>query len=207
MRTHARPVRRFVIFMLLAGLGWAGVPAMAEPSATQPDDQPASQLSGQPVELLGLRSAVPPGWVAEAPQSGMRLAQFRVPADGGGEGAEMVVYYFGPSQGGTLEANLDRWKSQFSGPDGGPVEPEITELKGALPATLVALRGNYARGVGMGPAGEALPDRMLLAAIVETPEGNIYPQLHGPAAVVAQARAGFVAFIEGLAPVQSASGD
>jgi hypothetical protein len=158
----------------------------------------------QPVELLGLRSAVPAAWVAAQPQSNMRLAQFIVPAAGDdGEGAEMVVYYFGPAQGGTLEANVGRWQSQFTGPDGGPVEPQITELEGAFKATLVSLRGSYARGVGMGPTGDALPDRMLLAAIVETPEGKLYPQLHGPAELVVAARPAFVGFIEGLVPVQS----
>lgn len=194
-----RLVRRFVSVWLLAGLGWSGL-LFAAASAIAPA---APQL----VDLLGLRSTVPADWVAEEPQSDMRLAQFRVPADGGPEDAAMVVYYFGPSQGGTLEANIARWQSQFTGPDGGPVEPQITELDGTLPATLVTLRGNYARGVGMGPVGEALPDRMLLAAIVQTPQGNLYPQLHGPAAVVEQARPAFVAFIQGLAPVESDDGD
>lgn len=165
--------------------------------------QPAG--GSQPVELLGLRSAVPATWVAAQPQSNMRVAQFTVPAAGDdGAGAEMVVYYFGLAQGGTLEANVERWQSQFTGPDGGPVEPEITELGGELEATLVSLRGSYARGVGMGPTGDALPDRMLLAGIVETPKGNLYPQLHGPADLVTAEKPAFVAFIEGLVPVASA---
>jgi hypothetical protein len=160
----------------------------------------------QRVELLGMASEVPSGWVASEPSSSMRLAQFQVPAAGGGDtgdDAEMVVYYFGPGQGGSVEANVERWVSQFSRPDAEPVEPVITELEGELPATLVELRGSYARGVGIGPGGESLPDRMLLAAVVETPEGNLYPQLHGPAAVVASAREAFVAFVEGLATVSS----
>jgi len=192
-----RSVRRFVSVWLLAGLSWSGLLSAAE-SAIAP-------AAGQPLELLGLRSTVPADWVLEEPQSSMRLAQLKVPADGGLEGAAMVVYYFGPSQGGTLEANVERWQSQFTGPDGDPVAPEITELNGALPAKLVVLRGNYARGVGVGPVGEALPNRMLLAAIVQTPQGNLYPQLHGPAAVVEQARPAFVAFVEGLAPANSAT--
>jgi hypothetical protein len=168
----------------------------------------AGQDAGsQPVEMLGMRSHVPAGWVAEAPQSNMRVAQFSVPAAGEGDGAAFVVYYFGPGQGGSLEANLERWQSQFSSADGGPVEPDITELSGALPATLVSLRGSYARGVGVGPAGDALPDRMLLAGVVETPKGNLYPQLHGPAALVAAQQPAFVAFIEGLEAVPSSAVD
>jgi hypothetical protein len=186
-------------------LAAAAVPLALLASAIATAETPPGS---QPVELLGLRSTVPAAWVVAQPESNMRLAQFSVPAAGGdgGEGAEMVVYYFGPAQGGTVEANVERWQSQFTGPDGGPVEPQITELGGDYPATLVSLRGGYARGVGMGPTGDALPDRMLLAGIVETPQGKLYPQLHGPADLVAAQKPAFVAFIEGLAPVQSAAG-
>jgi len=156
---------------------------------------------GQRVELLGMTSELPADWVAEAPESRMRLLQFRVPAaDDADEDPQLVVYYFGPGQGGSLDANVERWKSQFSNPDGTPVEPVITELSGSMPATLVELRGSYARSIGMGPGDEALPQRMLLAAIVETPKGNLYPQLHGPAELVARNRDAFVAFVEGIAP-------
>ena len=153
----------------------------------------------QPVTLLDMESQVPATWVVQEPSSGMRLAQFAVPGVDGGEAAELVVYYFGPGQGGTLDANVERWASQFSGPDGA-VEPEITELDGAFPATLVELSGSYARGVGMGPTGDAQADRTLLAALVETPEGTLFPQLHGPADLVAAQRDGFVTFVEGLRP-------
>jgi hypothetical protein len=68
-----------------------------------------------------------------------------------------------------------------------------------MPATLVELEGSYARGVGVGPSGEVQPDRMLLAAVVETPKGNLYPQLHGPAELVKSQRADFIAFLKGIA--------
>ena len=158
--------------------------------------------AGQTVQFLDLTSEVPGDWVASKPSSDMRLLQFTVPATGDAKGgdAEMVVYYFGQGQGGSLDANVKRWASQFSTPGGDPVEPVITPLSGKMPATLVELKGNYARGVGMGPTGDAVPDRMLLAAVVETPSGNLYPQMHGPADLVAAQKGAFVAFIEGIAP-------
>jgi hypothetical protein len=159
----------------------------------------------QQLSFLDLTSSVPDAWQVEQPSSSMRVLQLRVPGAEGAEEVQLVVYYFGPGQGGTVEANVARWKSQFSGPDGGPVEPEITRLdQAALPATLVALEGSYARTVGMGAGAEAKPDRMLLAAIVEGPQGNLYAQLHGPAAQVAAARGDFVAFVEGITPSQPA---
>lgn len=159
--------------------------------------------AGQTLTFQGFESEVPADWARHAPSSAMRLLQLDVPAAEGGEGGQLVVYYFGPGQGGSLEANLERWKSQFTHPDGSAVEPVVTTLRGDLPATLVELRGDYARGVGMGPSGNALPDRMLLAAVVETPEGNLYPQLHGPAALVAAKRQDFIGFIEGIRPAKS----
>ena len=120
----------------------------------------------------------------------MRLLQFTVPAADEAGAAELVVYYFGPGQGGSLEANVARWTSQFSADDG-PVEPAITPLTGKVPATLVELNGSYARGVGVGPVGDALPNRTLLAGVVETPRGNLYPQLYGSADVVAKHKAEF----------------
>lgn len=154
---------------------------------------------GQSVRFLDMISAVPAEWMARPPSSGMRLLEFSVPARGAGDEheAELVMYYFGPGQGGTLDANVARWTSQFSGPNG-PVEPLISELDGEMPATLVELSGDYARGAGMGPVGDALPDRMLLAAVVDTPQGRLFPQLHGPEATVSAQRDAFVAFIKGI---------
>jgi hypothetical protein len=134
----------------------------------------------------------------------MRTLQFRA-GQGDPDGAEFIVYYFGPGQGGSLEANLARWRSQFTAPDGGPAQPVVTELDSALPATLVELEGSYARGVGMGPAGDALPKRMLLAGLVETPRGNLYPQLHGPADLVRGLKPAFVAFMRELQPAEAAT--
>jgi hypothetical protein len=176
------PTRLSIPLILAASLAWA---------------------AGQVVTFQGLTSELPADWVASEPSSSMRLLQLGVPGAEEGEGGQFVVYYFGPGQGGSLEANLERWVSQFSNPDGTPGEPVVTPLKSPMPATLVELRGNYARGVGMGPTGDALPDRMLLAAVVETPQGNLYPQLHGPAALVTAQRQAFIGFIEGIRAAES----
>lgn len=101
-----------------------------------------------------------------------------------------MVYYFSPGQGGSLEADVSRWTSQFRS-DEAPVEPVITPLTGNPPATLMELTVSYARGIGVGPVGEALPNRTLPAGVVETPRGNLYPQLYGSADVVAKHKAEF----------------
>jgi hypothetical protein len=155
---------------------------------------------GQRVQFLGMHSSLPAQWQPEEVASGMRVLQYRVPGTGAGADGEFILYYFGAAQGGSLQANVARWKSQFSNPDGSEVEPVISRLKGAFPANLVELEGSYARGVGVGPQGDAVTGRMLLAGIVESPRGNLYPQLHGPAELVKALRGDFVAFIEGIRP-------
>jgi hypothetical protein len=112
----------------------------------------------------------------------------------------VVVYYFGPGQGGSADANIARWTGQFSSPDGGPVTPEVTTLDGAtFPTTVVDLEGSYARGIGMGGS-EAEPDQELVAAIVETPEGSLFLQLHGDQEAVAAVRNDYLAMVSSIQP-------
>jgi hypothetical protein len=171
---------------------WA---ASAVPVATAAD-------AGQAVRLLNLESSVGADWEHQQPTSTMRLLQYGIPAAGGGGPATFVVYHFGLGQGGSIEANTERWQSQFSTADGGPVEPVVTTFKaGELPVTVVELKGSYARSLGMGQRVEAQPDHTLLAAIVETGQGNLFAQMHGPTASVEAQRAAFEAFLRGLKPV------
>ncbi len=151
--------------------------------------------------LLDYSTRVPAKWVAEKPSTSFRLAQFKVPGKSAANRASMVVFYFGPGQGGSPEANIARWVSQFSRPDRSPVKPLVRRYTvGALPVTSVELTGTYARGIGMGQQNTSMPDRTLLAAIVETSKGNLTFQLWGPRATVAAHRAAYDEMIAGLKP-------
>lgn len=151
------------------------------------------------VSFLDLTSTVPADWVKQPPSSSMRLVQYEVPGRGG-EKADFVVYFFGKTQGGSADANIARWRSQFTtGPDGGPVEPSVSRFKVEdMPVTLVELRGSYARNVGVGPGETARSDQTLLAAIVEAPAGNLFVQLHGPSDTVQAEKAQFLQFLRGI---------
>jgi hypothetical protein len=151
------------------------------------------------VSLLGYTTAIPTGWVSRAPASAMRLAEYTVAAPNGGTGAEVVVYFFGKGQGGNVQANLARWKAQFSTPDGSPVPETITrDSTGAFPITFAEYRGTYARGIGMGSPETAKPDQRLLAGIAETPRGTMFIQLFGPAERVSAERDNLMTFVRGL---------
>jgi hypothetical protein len=179
--------------------------ADAEPAQTRGQSDPAQAESPtQEVAFLHYKAPLPAAWIAEQPASSMRLVQYRVPGAGADE-ARFVIYYFGKGQGGSVKANIARWQSQFSGPDGSAVEPIVERFPvGKNSVTLVELMGNYARGVGAGPSGEFKEKQTLLAAVVETPSGNLYPQLHGASELVAQQKAGFRAFLRGIRLVAGA---
>jgi hypothetical protein len=58
------------------------------------------------------------GWTVEKPTSAMRKAQYLLPhAEKDTEDASLVVFFFS-GQGGTPQANIDRWTQQFEQPDG-----------------------------------------------------------------------------------------
>ncbi|MGH7616686.1 MAG: hypothetical protein ACREPM_05605 [Gemmatimonadaceae bacterium] len=151
------------------------------------------------VTLLGYKTSVPSGWTNRAPASSSRLAEYTIANPDGSLGAEVIVYFFGATQGGNVAANLTRWRGQFSNPDGSPVGEKVTrDSTGAFPIIIAEYTGTYARGIGAGDANNAKPGQTLVAAIVETPHGTMFVQLFGPSARVATQRDALVRFVNGL---------
>lgn len=167
------------------------------PTNTSTAGEDSSVVSTQLVGFLGLKSSVPGNWQSIAPSSNMRLAQYAIPGE---LNAEMIVYYFGPTQGGTAEANINRWVSQFRTVSDQPVKPLISNFKttGGFDVTWVELQGEYARGVGSGPVGKFQSNQKLIAAITRTHKGNLYIQLHGDVEVVNHHQDDFLIFVKGL---------
>jgi hypothetical protein len=148
----------------------------------------------------GVRWTMPAGWKAEA-QRPMRLATYTV-----APGGECGVYYFGQGQGGSVDANLDRWIGQFLQADGKSSKAAAKIAKRmvhGLPVTTVDVSGAYT-GMG-GPTaqpGPAVLGYRLLGAIVEGPQGSIFFKFTGPAQTVAANQAAFDKMLESLAPVR-----
>ena len=163
----------------------------------------AAPVAGKSDKLIiqGFVSQVSPTWTASQPSSTMRVAQFALPAAAGADAGELAAYFFPTGQGGSHEANIERWASQFAGPDGKPVAPQTSVSKGGdTEVTLVELQGTYARGVGMGPTGDAKPNQTLMIAMVETSIGRITLQMYGPSKTVAAQRDHFVKLAQGFRP-------
>jgi hypothetical protein len=133
----------------------------------------------------------------------MRLATYQVPAATGDQaGGECAVYYFGQGQGGSVEANIDRWIGQFQQPNGKPskdaAKVDKRTIKG-LKVTTVDVSGAY---TGMGgpraPAGPPKQSYRLLGAIVEGPQGSIFFKFTGPAKTVGENQDSFEKMIFSL---------
>jgi hypothetical protein len=148
----------------------------------------------------GVRWTMPANWKAEAERP-MRLATYTVTP-----GAECGVYFFGPGQGGSVDANFDRWIGQFLQADGKPSKAAATVAKRTIhgwPLSTVDVSGAYT-GMG-GPTaqqGPAVSGYRLLGAIVEGPQGSIFFKFTGPAKTVAANRAAFDKMLESLEPVR-----
>ena len=151
------------------------------------------------IEIVGLQAELSAAWVEQRPTSSMRAAQYIVPGENEDEYAEFIVFYFGPGQGGSVNDNIARWQSQFSSPEGTIVTPAVeTLVVHGMPVTVAEFNGNYARAVGMGSGGQGGPKQTLIAAIVETPHGNLNIQLYGPESIVSSHREAYLSFIKSM---------
>jgi hypothetical protein len=167
--------------------------------AQQPMVQDEARGTERLVRFLGLEAPIPATWQEEPPSSSMRLAQYRLAGAADDSNAEVIFYYFGQGQGGTPEANIARWQSQFFGPDETPVQPDVQSFEVAgMTVTRAKLQGTYARGAGIGPQGEGKSDQTLIAAIVDTHRGQVIIQLHGDTDLVERSAPGFDAMLKGL---------
>jgi len=135
---------------------------------------------------------VPKGWEMLEPSSAMRKAELKASGKGAGEAAETVFFCFGPGQGGSAADNVARWKGQVADITGEKVEEK--EISGTK-VTTVKLEGTYQSGMPGGPK-SPVPGTVLLGAILESPEGNVYVKLTGPAAWVKKVESDFAAMIE-----------
>ncbi len=137
--------------------------------------------------VAGLKWTAPPGWKNEGSRP-MRAATYVVPpAPGDSDSAQCAVYFFGAGQGGSIDANVERWKNQFHDAGGKPARAHVqTVTVHGLKVTTIDTSGEYS-GMGgpMGPPQPAKAGYRLLGAIVEGPGGNVFVKFTGPSKTIA----------------------
>jgi hypothetical protein len=170
-------------FLLAAVLAVSGASVLAETAA-------------------GVRWTAPATWKAEAPRP-MRAATYSIPLAAGDQGiAECVVNYFGPGQGGGVEANIERWRGQVLGADGKPAVAKIDKrtVRG-IAVTVIDSSGTYT-GMGGPMSGGSKPaaSYRLIGAIVEGPGGSVFFKLTGPAKTIAAEQKSFEQLLASIQP-------
>jgi hypothetical protein len=162
----------------------AGVPGAPTMGGQQADTVPAKtppkelEKTADGRLILGPFTFVAPKeWTFKPSTSSMRAAQW-VWSDKAGEQAELVVFYFGEGGAGGVQANLDRWLGQITPADGKAAKDvakiEKTKFAGQ-DATVVQVAGRLqTQQMPGGPPPQDMADAMLLAAIVNSPQGPYY---------------------------------
>jgi hypothetical protein len=144
-----------------------------------------STLSLSAETVAGLKWTPPAGWKSSGTTS-MRAATYPVlPVAGDKDAAECAVYFFGLGQGGSVQANLDRWTGQFK-TGGKPATAKVAKISiHGLPVTTIDVSGEYSGMAGPTAAPVAAASYRLLGAIVESPGGNVFIKFTGPAKTMA----------------------
>ena len=144
----------------------------------------------------GVRWSVPKRWTPQGERQ-MRVATYSVPAaEGDSEPGECAVFYFGNDQGGSVDANIDRWVGQFENPG---IPARATKEVNGLKTTLVQVSGIYlAPGGPMMQSQGKKSNYRLFGAIVQAPQGAVFFKLTGPEKTIGAAEAEFNAMIGSL---------
>ena len=150
-----------------------------------------------------LKFDAPTGWIPKTPSSSMRVADFTLPKVAGDpEDATATIYFFGAQQGGSVQANMDRWINQMAQPDGKPSK-EVAKTSNltshGLKVSIVDVSGTYVAETAPG-SGQNLnkPNFRQLAAVVETPGGSYYVKLTGPSKTVAKWESSYRALLNSV---------
>jgi hypothetical protein len=161
----------------------------------QSGEQPASLGQGKG-SVAGVQWSVPKRWSEQGARQ-MRAATYTIPAaQGDPEPAECAVFYFGNSQGGSTDMNIDRWVGQFE--TAAPPARSEKDVNG-MKATLVQIAGTYlAPGGPMMQSQGKKENYRLLGAIVDGSQGSVFFKLTGPAKTVSECEGEFNAMVGSL---------
>ena len=151
---------------------------------------------------VSLKYDMPAGWTSKPPSSKMRVAEFALPkVEGDSEDAALVITFFG-GQGGTVQANLDRWLTQMAQPDGRPTKDvaKTSTLKtNDLTLTIMDIPGTFVAEIAPGSSERHhKPGFHFRGAVIEGKGGPFFVRLVGPAKTIAKWDASVQAFFKSL---------
>ncbi|MGE3820587.1 MAG: hypothetical protein AB7I30_14335 [Isosphaeraceae bacterium] len=151
----------------------AGLVAIALTAADEPKTQTIS--------AGGLTFQAPADWKKAEKLDQMRQAQLGIsPAEGDTYPGELVLFVF-PGGAGGVEANVQRWRSQFRGEDGAPPKADVRTVPGQnVKVSRVEMAGDYSPPSFTGRPAQPRENARLLGAIVITEDAGYFLRLIGP---------------------------
>jgi len=203
--------------LLVTGCGDARTPTVQKETA-KPDPHssatgmPGDSMHGMPqgmphggahgaalgpiVRLGSMYMKAPESWARKPTASAFVLAEFSLPhAEEDADDGRLTV----TSVGGSVEANVDRWRGQFGGKPEHDSQEKI-EI-GGVPVVLIDFSGTYdAQHGGMGPAAPAAePTASRMRAAIFSVKGQQFIiKCTGPEKTMTQHADAFLAFINSL---------
>lgn len=150
-----------------------------------------------------LAVTVPEGWVKKQPGSRIVEHEFSIPrAEGDAADGRMTVM----GAGGSVDANIDRWRGQFETADGKELAQEAVHIEkrklGGEDAVIVDISGTFLDKAGgpftPGPTVKREKYRMLAGIVTTKNLGNYFFKFYGPEKTVEANKDAFTKMLESL---------
>ncbi len=197
----------FLLMVFLAGNSFGQStddPAKDVPKEQGQDSGGAAAKDVPPIKISvaggKLNFSVPGTWKKKIPAVNMIESEFEIPNV---EGEDLPGRMTIMGAGGSVDANIDRWIGQFKQPDDSSTKDKTKIEKKKIAdhdVNIVTISGTYLDG-GMRPLGPKTEreDYVMLAAIVEMPDGGLYfIKSYGGKKTMEANRKGFMKMIDSL---------
>jgi gluconolactonase len=144
-----------------------------------------------------LQLKIPDKWQKRPPANRVIEFEFAVPKAEEDENDGRVTL---AGAGGSIEANLERWKAQFETPDGGAAKAKVTQQKIAgCDVHLLDISGTFKdKPPNSGTEVRRTGYRMLSAIVASKDEGNYFIKFYGPQRTVTENEKAFAKMIDSL---------
>ena len=151
---------------------------------------------GTQLRLGKLRMTAPKAWKRVPPRVRIIAYEFAAPRAKGDTADGRVTVM---AAGGSIEANIARWKGQFRGQGSAAPRAKVEKKKiNGYTVHLVDLSGTYLDRRGPFAPAVPRPGYRMLGAIIQTPEANFFVKFYGPARTVAEHEKAFRQMIESI---------
>lgn len=203
-----------ICVLLAAGCGDTRRPSIRG-EVTEPEPRPADgaedgdlshhtahggqlpEALGPKVDLDTVYLTAPKSWTRKQPRSGFVLAEFGLPrAEGDAVDGRLTV----TAVGGSVEANVSRWRQQFGGKPEHQSQEEV-EIAGVR-VTMIEFAGTFSDQHGGLAAGVRSADYRMWGAIFEIGGRQYIVKCYGPEKTMAGRHDEFLAFMRSLKSTQ-----